>query len=114
MEYSPVACMHPRSFCCFSDSFGCFPRDLPLARLMYPLTHGSNGLIRARALTVGGDQAGVSADEIFRDIQVQKCPPLRRQILFVGFQPTPKLPVDQSPNGHVSKPFAGQSLCQMA
>ena len=34
MEYSPVACMLQSSRCCLSDSFGCLPRNFPLARAM--------------------------------------------------------------------------------
>ncbi len=31
IEYSPVSCIRQSSFCCYSDSFGCFPRSLPFA-----------------------------------------------------------------------------------
>lgn len=35
IEYWPVPCMRPSSFCCLSDSLGCFPRSRPFARAIF-------------------------------------------------------------------------------
>ena len=52
---------------------------------MYPpFTHGSDGLIQARAITAGAGQTVVRVDVIFRHTQIEKGLPLGGQVLFVG------------------------------
>ena len=52
MEYSPVACLRQSSRCCRSDSLGCLPRNVPLARAM---AMPSRVRMRMRSVSNGED-----------------------------------------------------------
>ena len=102
-----MACIRRSSFCCLSVSFGCFPRNFPLARAMaipsrvririrsgksvqlwynkcIALPDSSDRLIQTWTLPVCAGQAMICVDTIRRDTKIGERRFLYSQILFVS------------------------------